>query len=136
MSFEPVFELAETEDIQFKVDLCLFCQKEIINKRSTSGRTKNKDEEAFQGIINSCKDLVKAESNTYLKLYEFTKSKSPKDLVDLGVDYHATCRRTFNRVVQNLSRKKENKKRRLQKDNTTKIAKKLTRSQVGPFFIE
>lgn len=138
MSFEPVFELAETEDVQFKVDLCLFCQKEIINERSTTGRTKNKNEDAFQGIINSCNELVKAESNTYLKLYDFTKSKSPKDLVDLGVDYHAACRRTFNRVVYNLLRKKENNKRQLQKDNTAKISKgkKLTRSQVGPFSIE
>ena len=85
MSFEPVFELAETEDIQFKVDLCLFCQKEIINEGSTTGRMKNKDEDAFEGIINSCNERVKARNKYILKtIYDFTKSKSPKDLVDLG----------------------------------------------------
>ena len=89
----------------------------------------------FEGIINK---RVKAETNTYLKLYDFTKSKSPKDLIDLGVDDHAACRRTFNRVVYNLSRKKENNKRQLQENNTAKISKgkKLTRSQVGSFSIE
>ena len=72
MSFEPVFELAETENVQFKVYLCLFCQKEIIDEPSTTGRTKNKDKDAFRGIINSCDDLAKAESNKFktIRIYK------------------------------------------------------------------